>query len=383
MAEKSNIENKSEVARFLGLIERSRRGKFKVYIGMAAGVGKTYRMLQEAHQLLSHDIDVKIGFIETHGRKETHALTEGIPTIPLKKVFYKGKQIEEMDLDAILIDKPEVVLVDELPHTNVPGSKNEKRWQDVVEILKAGINVISAMNIQHIESLNNVVKEITGIEVSERVPDSVLEMADEIVNIDLTSDELIQRLKDGKIYDPSKVEKALNNFFQKDALLQLRELSLQESAGKIGRLIERDILNKENIRGNKILACISSNADKAKYVIRRAAKLASLFMTEFAVLYIQTPNEGSSKIDLADQRHLINNFKMATEMGGDVVKLKDADVARRIVDYALENDIRWIVMANPTRHFWNKMGIDTIVDDVLKKIDTLNIDLIIVSRHET
>lgn len=346
---------------------------------MAAGVGKTYRMLQEAHQLLEHDVDVKIGFIETHGRKETQALVDGIPQIPLKKVFYKGKQLEEMDLEKILMDKPEVVLVDELPHTNISGSKNTKRWQDVIEILNAGISVISAMNIQHIESLNNQVKDITDIEVSERVPDSVVEMADEIVNIDLTSDELIQRLKDGKIYDPSKVEQALQNFFKKDSLLQLRELALQESAGKIGRLIERDILNIDNKRGNKILACVSSNSEKAKYVIRRAAKLASLLMSDFTVLYVQTPGETSEKIDLAAQRHLINNFKMATEMGGDVVKLKDTNVSEKIVKYAQEHDIRWIIMANPTRNIWHKMGIDTIVDDVLKKLNTLNVDLIIVS----
>ncbi len=191
---------------FLDLIKKSKRGKFKIYIGMSAGVGKTYRMLQEAHALLQNGIDVQIGFIEAHGRKETVALLEGIPAIPRYTAFYKGKLVEEMDLQAILNTHPDVVLVDELAHTNVPGSKNEKRWKDVMDIIDVGINVISAVNIQHMERLNDTVKKITGIEVSERIPDNILKMADEVVNIDLTADELIDRLKAGKIYSPEKVQ---------------------------------------------------------------------------------------------------------------------------------------------------------------------------------
>jgi two-component system sensor histidine kinase KdpD len=177
------------VEHFLELIKRSRRGKFKVYIGMSAGVGKTYRMLQEAQALLRNGIDVKIGYVETHNRKETIALLEGLPVIPRRKLFYKGKELEEMDLKAIISLRPEVVLVDELAHTNIEGSSNEKRWQDVMEILNAGINVISAVNIQHMESLNEEVERITGTAINERIPDSVLQMADEVVNIDLTADE--------------------------------------------------------------------------------------------------------------------------------------------------------------------------------------------------
>ena len=203
---------------FLDLIKKSKRGKFKIYIGMSAGVGKTYRMLQEAHALLQNGINVQIGFIEAHARKETVALLDGLPAIPRYSAFYKGKLVDEMDLQAILNTHPEVVLVDELAHTNVPGSKNEKRWQDVIAILDAGINVISAVNIQHIESLNDTVKTITGIEVSERIPDKILKMADEVVNIDLTADELIDRLKAGKIYSPEKVQQALNNFFKSDSM---------------------------------------------------------------------------------------------------------------------------------------------------------------------
>ena len=182
------------------MIRRSRRGKFKIYIGMIAGVGKTYRMLSEAHDLLKNGIDVQIGYVETHGRPGTVAMLEGLPVIPRKKVFYKGKEIEEMDLETILQVRPELVIVDELAHTNVEGSRNTKRWEDVMELLDAGINVVSALNIQHIESLSEDVKSITGINVAERVPDKVLQEADEVVNIDLTAEDLITRLKAGNIY---------------------------------------------------------------------------------------------------------------------------------------------------------------------------------------
>src|SRR5882757_6291041 len=198
-------EDEKNVEHFLDLIRQSRRGKFKIYIGMSAGVGKTFRMLQETQALLRNGIDVKIGYIETHNRKETHDLLDGLPLIPRRKLFYKGKELEELDVQAVINLHPEVVIVDELAHTNIEGSKNEKRWQDVMEILDSGINVISAVNIQHIESLQEEIKDITGIEVQERIPDSIIQQADEVVNIDLTADELIVRLKEGKIYAPDKV----------------------------------------------------------------------------------------------------------------------------------------------------------------------------------
>src|SRR6476469_2765524 len=213
-------ETNTSPEHFLELIKKSRRGKFKIYIGMSAGVGKTFRMLQETHALLRNGVDVKIGYIETHGRKETHDLLDGLPVIPRRKLFYKGKELEELDVQAVINLRPEVVIIDELAHTNVEGSKNEKRWQDVMEILEAGINVISAVNIQHIESLNEEVKNITGVEVKERIPDSVLALADEVVNIDLTADELIVRLKEGKIYQAEKIQAALSNFFKSDHILQ-------------------------------------------------------------------------------------------------------------------------------------------------------------------
>src|SRR5271154_3864694 len=234
-------DNDQNAEHFLELIRQSRRGKFKIYIGMSAGVGKSFRMLQEAQTLLRNGVDIKIGYIETHNRKETQSLLEGLPVIPRRKLFYRGKELEEMDVQAILNLHPEVVVVDELAHTNIEGSKNEKRWQDVMEILDAGINVISAVNIQHIESLNKEVKEITGVDVAERVPDNVLKEADEVVNIDLTADELVIRLKEGKIYTPDKIDISLKNFFQAEKILQLRELALKEVATQLERKIETEL----------------------------------------------------------------------------------------------------------------------------------------------
>ena len=237
------MEKKEEsVQHFLDLIRRSRRGRFKLYIGMIAGVGKSFRMLQEAHEMLKNGVDVQIGYIETHGRTDTLQLLKGLPVIPRKKVFYKGKEMEEMDLEAIVCMHPELVIVDELAHTNLEGSRNEKRWQDVMELLERGINVISAVNIQHIESLNEEVKSIAGIEVRERIPDKVLQEADEVVNIDLTAEELIQRLKSGKIYRPEKIQLALEHFFKIENILQLRELALKEVAFRVGKKVEEEVI---------------------------------------------------------------------------------------------------------------------------------------------
>lgn len=382
MTEEEISNKEAAVEHFLGLIRKSRRGKFKLYIGMAAGVGKTYRMLEEAHQLLEKDVDVKIGIIETHGREETAELTEGIPRIPMKEVFYKGKKLKEMDVEAIKLDKPEVILVDELAHTNIPGSKNEKRWQDVVELLNAKINVISTVNIQHLESLNNDVEDITGIDVKERVPDTVLEMADELVNVDLTADELLQRLEDGKIYDPSKITTALENFFKKENILQLRELALREAAGQLGRKIDTELPSSNRIIGDHIMVCISTNPEGGKHLIRRAARMASSLRADWTVLYVQAAKESSDRIDLADQRHLINNFKLATELGAHVEKKQADDIAETIVSYAKANDVRWIMMGAPNRSVWNKIGFRTMTEKVLNLVENLNIDLIVVSHNE-
>ena len=301
---------------FLALIKASHRGKFKVYIGMSAGVGKTYRMLQEAHQLLDAGVDVQIGYIETHGRPETEALAEGLPFIPRRKLFYKGKELEEMDMQAIINLHPDIVVVDELAHTNIEGSANPKRWQDVMQILDAGISVISAVNIQHIEGVNEQVQEITGIEVHERVPDSVLATADEVVNIDLTADELIERLKAGKIYKPDKVPTALSNFFRQENILQLRELALKEVALRVEKKVENEVTEKPALLHDKLLAVIDSSEKRARRLIRKTARLATHLNSSFIVLYVQSDRETADRIPLANQRYLINNLNLATELGG-------------------------------------------------------------------
>ena len=372
-------EKDKTVQHFLDLIKKSRKGKFKIYIGMSAGVGKSYRMLQEAHSLLKNGIDVKIGFIETHNRKETHELLEGLPLIPRRTIFYKGKELEELDVQAIINLRPEVVIIDELAHTNIEGSKNEKRWQDVNEILNAGINVISAVNIQHIESLNDEIKSITGVEVKERIPDSVLALADEVVNIDLTADELIGRLKEGKIYHAEKIETALNNFFKSEHILQLRELALKEVASQVERKVETEVTKINSIKHERFLACISSNDKTAKNVIRKTARLANYYHSRWYVLYVQTPKESPDKIALDKQRHLINNFKLATELGAEIIKVESSTVAKAIISLAGERNITTICIGKPHLNLVKIILATNIFNQLLKELSLNNIDLVILS----
>lgn len=367
------------VQHFLNLIKKSRRGKFKIYIGMSAGVGKTYRMLQEAHSLLRNGIDIKIGYIETHNRKETHDLLDGLPVMPRRKLFYKGKELEELDVQAVINLRPEVVVVDELAHTNIEGSKNDKRWQDVIEILDAGINVISAVNIQHIESLNEEVKNITGVEVKERIPDSVIAQADEVVNIDLTADELIARLKEGKIYQAEKIETALKNFFKSDHILQLRELALKEVASQVERKVETEVTKANAIKHEKFLACISSNDRTAKTVIRKTARLANYYNSKWYALYVQTPSERSDKIPLDKQRHLINNFKLATELGAEIIKVENSNISKSIIEQCEERKITTICIGKPHLSLIRVILATNVFNELLKKLSSNDIDLVILS----
>lgn len=372
-------EKEQHVQHFLDLIQRSRRGKFKVYIGMSAGVGKTYRLLQEAHGLLKSGINVQLGYIETHGRKETHDLLEGLPVVPRRKLFYKGKELEEMDVQAIIHLRPEVVIIDELAHTNIEGSKNEKRWKDVLEILDAGINVISAVNIQHLESLNGLVREITGIEVKECIPDSVLQQADEVVNIDLTADELISRLKDGKIYTEDKIATALSHFFKAEHILQLRELALKEVAGHVERKVENEVPKSVTFRHEKLLACISSNEQTARKVIRKTARLASYYNSKWYVLYVQTPRESNDKIPLDKQRHLINHFKLATELGAEIIRVEHAQVSKAILEVTEQRKITTICIGKPHLSLWKVILSTNVFNELLKKLAASDTDLIILS----
>ena len=371
------VNKEENVRHFLNLIKRSQRGVFKIYIGMIAGVGKTYKMLQEAHEMLDNGIDVQIGYVETHGRVGTEAQLKGLPVIPRKKIFYKGKELEEMDLDAILQLHPELVIVDELAHTNVDGCRNEKRWQDVMDLLEAGINVISAVNIQHIESLNEDIKGIAGIEVKERIPDKVLEEADEVVNIDLTAEELISRLKAGKIYKKEKIQTALNNFFKTENILQLRELALKEVAFRVEKKVETEVVPEEKaIHRELYLACISSNEKTPRHIIRRTARLASRYNTDFIALYVQTPVESPDRINLSVQRHLLNHFKLVTELGGELVQVASPDIIQAIIDVCHERHITTVCIGQPTLN-WSKIFKIHRYGYFLKNLSAMDIKLII------
>ena len=359
------MERQDSVQRFLELIRRSHRGKFKVYIGMSAGVGKTCRMLQEARQLLDAGVDVRIGYIETHGRAGTEALVEGLPLVPRRKLFYKGKELEEMDTQAIVNLRPEIVVVDELAHTNIEGSENPKRWQDVMQILDAGISVISAVNIQHIEGLNEVVEEITGIEIRERVPDSVLAMADEVVNIDLTADELIERLKAGKIYRPDKIAAALGNFFTQDNLLQLRELALKEVALRVEKKVDSEVTGSETFR--------------ARRVIRKTARMATHLNAAFTVLYVQGDREADDRIPLARQRYLINNLNLATELGGEVRRIRSNSPVESIAGVCREQKINIVCIGRSEFSLFSLLKSAIRLRRQTVRLSRMNIDLFIFS----
>ena len=305
---------------------------------------------------------------------------EGLPVIPRRKVFYKGKELDELDVQAVLLLHPDVVIVDELAHTNIPGSKNEKRWQDVIDILDAGIDVITAINIQHIESINEDVKQITGVEVAERIPDKLLQLADEVVNIDLTANELITRLKEGKIYDHSKVQQALQNFFKPEKILQLRELALKEVAGQVERKVDYEVTAKEHAwRHEHFLACISSNHEMAQNIIRKTARLASYYNSKWYVLYVQTPKEAMDKIPLADQRHLINNFKNATELGAEVLQVKHDNIAKAIIETVNEKKITTVCIGKPHLKLFQIILRTNVFNQLLKTLSKNDVDLIILS----
>ncbi len=379
---KSEISISSASGKFLELIKASEKGRLKIYLGLAAGVGKTYRMLMEGHELAGNLIDVYVGYVETHNRKATEQLLEGLPAIRRKTIFYKGKQLEEMDIDTILQSKPKVVLVDELAHTNVPGSKNEKRWQDVIEIINNGISVITTVNIQHLESIKQEVEKITGVEIKERVPDKVIQMADEVVNVDLTIEELINRLNDGKIYDKTKVSAALKNFFQEDRLLQLRDLALKEVSRQVERKIKLEIAPSQRGKINSLITCISSNGISASNLIRRSSRLASFYNSRWFVVYVQTEKESSSKINAKDQRFLINNFKLAAELGAEVVELSSNYRAKAIIDFSKEKEAGLIVIGKPSISWKEKIIFGNFFKDLTKQTENSDLDILIISSHE-
>jgi two-component system, OmpR family, sensor histidine kinase KdpD len=341
---------------FLELVERAKRGRLKLYVGFAAGVGKTYRMLEEARALKKRGVDVVLGFVETHGRSETAALMEGLEVLPRKRVDYRGVSIEEMDVDAVLARKPAVAVVDEIPHTNAPGSKNRKRYQDVLALLDAGINVIGALNIQHLESLNDVVERVTGVAVRETVPDSFMKEADQVVNLDLAIEDLQERLRTGKIYADEKVAWALEHFFKEENLATLRELALREVAESLERSSESkvraDLDRLAGTRPGRVMVCMSSYPPLAKTLLRRGSRIAGRLGTDWFVVYIETPGEAPNIIDAEAQRHLLANLQLARDLGGQVVKLQAKDPVPAILDFASSHGVGQIVIGRSHRPWW-------------------------------
>jgi len=361
--------------RFLRLVQEKRRGTLKIYLGLAAGVGKTYRMLQEARELHQHGVDVLLGYVETHGRAGTVAQLAEVPLLARKQVFYKGHAVEEMDLDGIEQRRPQVVIVDELAHSNVPGSRHEKRWQDVEELVSRGISVITAVNVQHLESLHDQVLKITGTDVTERIPDRLLRQADEVVNVDLTVGELRARLEEGKIYDAAKVPTALANFFQAENLLQLRRLAVREVAQLLGRQVETEAggapaVAAQRRNDDRLLACINTNAEAAKEIIRKTSRLADRFgAAAWYVLYVQTSRESGDRIGLAAQRHLINNLQLATQLGAQILRVKDDDVVMAIRKVATEKYATLLVCGiTRDKGLWQQLSRSGVTHDLLTAV---------------
>jgi two-component system sensor histidine kinase KdpD len=372
----------SSAERFLRLVQAKRRGTLKVYLGLAAGVGKTYRMLQEAQDLHAHGVNVLLGYVETHQRADTLAQLRQVPLLPRKHIFYKGRALEEMDLEGIEKQRPQVVIIDELAHSNVPGSRHEKRWQDVEYLVSQGISVITAVNVQHLESLHDQVLKITGTDVTERIPDRLLQLADEVVNVDLTVGELRRRLEEGKIYDPAKVPTALANFFQAENLLQLRRLAVREVAQLLGRQVETDAGGAPAVlaarrNDDRLLACINSNDRAAKEIIRKTSRLADRFgAAAWYVLYVQTGRETAGRIGLAAQRHLLGNMQLATELGAQILRVKDDDIVGAITRVATEKEATLLVCGiTSDKGWWGRLSRRGVTNDLLRAVARSNRDL--------
>ena len=341
---------------FLRLIRHAQRGKLKIYLGYCAGVGKTYQMLLEGQRLKKEGIDVVVGLVETHGRADTAQLIDGLEVIPRLRQEYRGITVEEMDVDAIIARRPHVALIDEMAHTNVPGSRNAKRYEDIEDLLALGIHVITTMNVQHLESLYNMIEKTVQVKVRERIPDSVLAEADQIVNVDLATDDLQQRLKDGKVYPQSRIETALGNFFITRNLEQLRELTLRELASQIDyRRREPDDI-EATLAPDQIMVCLSSNGPNSEMLLRYASRLAGKLNRNWYAVYVQTPVEEPTTIDAGIQRVLAGTLTLAKQLGAMVFTYKGEDVADTILRFAREYRVGHIVIGSP-RHqsLWQKV----------------------------
>ena len=341
---------------FLELVERAKRGRLKVYIGSAAGVGKTYQMLEEAHALKQRGVDLVLAFIEPHGRLDTMALIEGLEMLPRQRVEYRGVGVEEMDLDAVLKRSPQVAIVDELAHTNAPFCRNKKRYQDVLELLDAGINVICAFNVQHLESLNDLVKQATGVIVRETVPDSILKRADQVVDIDLAVEDLIDRFKAGKIYALEKVPWALENFFQPEKLAVLREIALREVAESVDRTVSTKPADDDAARraaSERVMVCLPARPPPhGAMLLRQGSRLAGRLNTDWFVVHVATKNEAGHRIDAALQRYLMEDEQKARDLGAEVVRLRSEEPVEALLDFARAHGVRHIVVGRSHKSWW-------------------------------
>jgi two-component system sensor histidine kinase KdpD len=358
---------------FLTIIRQQQRGRLKIYLGFAAGVGKTYEMLQEGQRLKRQGVDVVVGFVETHGRAETAALTEGLEQVSRRRIEYRGVALEEMDLDAILARRPTVALVDELAHTNAPGSRYAKRYQDVEELLRAGINVISTLNIQHLESLYDLVERATGVKVKERVPDYVLGMADQLVNVDVSAEDLRERLLAGKIYPAERIERALENFFTQANLTRLRELALEEIAHRLDRRRTEQAAGDNLAVSERIMVCLSSKSPNAERLLRRAARLADRLGGSWYAVYIQTPREELPHIDAATQRQISNTLELTQQLGGTPFQFKGNEVVSAVVAFAREYGITHIVIGRTRRPWYRRWFGQSVLDRLLQALPDIDV----------
>ncbi len=378
------MDSNNRADSFLRLIQRSQRGKLKIYVGYCAGVGKTWQMLQEARRLKESGIDVVVGLVETHKRKETEALLSGLDIMARKILVYRGIEITEMDIDAILQRRPFVVLVDELAHTNIPGSRNSKRYEDVEEILAAGIHVISTMNIQHIESLYETVEHATGVKVKERVPDRMLSLADQLVNVDITTDDLRQRLREGKVYLPGHSGAALSNFFQPENLEQLRELTLRELAAQLDSRRRNQFHDESVSNPDQLMVCLSSKTRNCEAILRYASRIAGRLNRNWYAVYVQTLSDNPANIDARVQRLLSNTLALAQQLGATVFTYKGDDVVKTILQFAREYRVGHIIIGNSGRKllFWQRlMGRQTVVEQLISECRGISV-IVLDTREE-
>jgi two-component system sensor histidine kinase KdpD len=359
--------------RFLALIRQQERGRLKIYLGFAAGVGKTYEMLQEAHRLKRQGIDVVVGVVETHNRAETAAVLAGLEQLPRRRIEYRGVVLEEMDFDALLARKPSVALVDELAHTNAPGSRNAKRYQDVEELLRSGINVISTLNVQHLESLYDIVEKATGVKVKERIPDYVLGMADQLVNVDVSAEDLRERLQAGKVYPRERIDAALEHFFTQANLTRLREMTLQEIAHRLD--VRRNDENGGEKRGGleRVMVCLSSRSPNADGLLRKGARLADRLNASWYAVYIQTPQEEVDRIDAATQRHITNTLTLTYHLGGTPMTFKGSDVVSTVAAFAAEYAITHIVIGRTRQPWYRRWFGQSLLDRLLQAVPGVDV----------